>query len=116
MNDKGTKYEKIARKFLQNKGLTIIKLNFSTRRGEIDIIALNKDWLCFVEVRYRAQNLDTAIESVNNKKAEKIQLAAQEFLEQNQQFENYKLRFDLVAISSYKLTNKFSLQYFKNFF
>ena len=58
----------------------------------------------------------TAIESVDYKKAEKIKLTAQEFLEQNPQFENYPLRFDLLAITYEKQLKKYSIQHLKNFF
>ncbi len=116
MNDKGVKYENIARKFLQNKGFEILTQNFFCSRGEIDIIAWKDHWLCFTEVRYRAQNLESAIQSVDKKKAEKIKLAAQNFLWQNPWFENSNLRFDLVAISKDKKSGKYFIQHLKNFF
>ncbi len=116
MNDKGVKYEKIARDFLENKGCKIVAQNFFCPQGEIDLVALDKAWLCFVEVRYRWQNLDTAILSVDQKKAEKINLAAQKFLEQNSQFENFQLRFDLIAVSNSKIAGKYAVQHLKNFF
>ncbi len=116
MNDKGAKYEKIARNFLEDKGVTLVAGNFFSRHGEIDIITIDEDYLCFVEVRYRAKNIMTAIESVDYKKAEKIRLTAQEFLEQNPQFENYPLRFDLLAISYDQQSQKYSIQHLKDFF
>ena len=116
MNDKGVKYENIARKFLQNKGFRILAQNFFCSRGEIDLIALDKEWLCFTEVRYRAQNLDDAINSVTQKKAKKIRLAAYEFLRRNPQFETHNLRFDLIAMSLHKASGKYFIQLLENFF
>ena len=49
----GTKYEKTAMEYLQTKGVHILQSNYRNRYGEIDIIALDGDTLCFVEVKYR---------------------------------------------------------------
>jgi len=51
MNLKGKKYEDIAINFLTRKGYDIIAKNFSCKMGEIDIIALRKGVLHFVEVK-----------------------------------------------------------------
>lgn len=45
--------EDIATKFLQEKDYRVIERNFSKRYGEIDIIAIDKDTLVFVEVKTR---------------------------------------------------------------
>ena len=47
--------EQEAAKHLREKGYTIKSANFSTYVGEIDIIAENKDYLCFVEVKTRTE-------------------------------------------------------------
>lgn len=49
----GTVYENKAVLFLQEKGFQILERNFYTRFGEIDIIAMDRDYLVFVEVKYR---------------------------------------------------------------
>jgi len=51
--NKGFEYEKIARKYLLDKGYEIIKENFISRFGEIDIIASKNGMLHFVEVKGR---------------------------------------------------------------
>jgi len=56
--------EDIARRYLENKGYTIIQMNYTIRGGEIDIIARDGEITVFVEVRYRfdeshAHPLDT---------------------------------------------------------
>ena len=58
-NTIGNEGEEIARKYLENKGYSIVEQNYRTKRAEIDIIArlrqgfggLGKDILVFVEVR-----------------------------------------------------------------
>ena len=48
----GVKVEQIAYAYLLTKGLTGIEHNFSTRRGEIDIIMRDDAQLFFIEVRF----------------------------------------------------------------
>jgi putative endonuclease len=49
----GARAEALAADFLAQRGLTIVARNFRTRRGEIDIVARDRDTLVFVEVRQR---------------------------------------------------------------
>jgi putative endonuclease len=51
--DKGKIGEDIAVKFLSRKGYKILKRNYRYGHGEIDIIAMDKDVLIFVEVRMK---------------------------------------------------------------
>ena len=69
--------EEIASAFLQKKGYTILTRNFSCRLGEIDIIARNKEYLTFVEVKLR-KNAEhgEAREFVTRSKQKRILLAA----------------------------------------
>ena len=46
--------EEIARRFLKKRGYHIHETNFRCRGGEIDIVAQQKDYLVFVEVRTRS--------------------------------------------------------------
>lgn len=49
--------ERIARNLLQELGLDILVLNYSGKRGEIDLVAREGDILCFVEVKTRHYTL-----------------------------------------------------------
>lgn len=49
----GKKGEEVAVKFLQKQGYKILEQNFKKRYGEIDIVALDKKTLVFVEVKTR---------------------------------------------------------------
>ena len=53
MNALGKEGERIAKEFLKKKGFSILQENLSTPFGEIDIIAMEKDRSCFVEVKTR---------------------------------------------------------------
>lgn len=48
--------EEKARKLLQQNNYQILQKNFRSRYGEIDIIAIDKDTLVFVEVKTRFSN------------------------------------------------------------
>jgi putative endonuclease len=50
----GARAEALAAEFLVREGLVIAARNFRTRRGEIDIVARERDTLVFVEVRFRS--------------------------------------------------------------
>lgn len=51
------KGEELAAKFLKEKGYKIIDRNFRKGYGEIDIIAIHKNTLVFVEVKTRTSNI-----------------------------------------------------------
>jgi len=50
----GTLGEQFAAQYLKNQGMKIIAKNRRFRRGEIDLIAIDGNWLVFVEVRTRS--------------------------------------------------------------
>jgi len=51
--DLGTLGEEFAAKYLTKRGMKIIARNRRFRGGEIDLIAIDGEWLVFVEVRTR---------------------------------------------------------------
>tara|TARA_B110001450_G_scaffold226998_1_gene226078 strand:+ start:382 stop:780 length:399 start_codon:yes stop_codon:yes gene_type:complete len=96
----GIKAEQIAYDFLLLKGLTPIERNFSTRRGEIDIIMLDGKQLVFVEVRYRQSTLfGGAEESVTTKKCQRLKAAASAFMQSHRLTNNTSARFDVIALT-----------------
>lgn len=52
----GKKGEEMAVKFLKTKGFKIVETNFRIRGGEIDIVAIDKDALVYVEVKTRSSD------------------------------------------------------------
>ena len=48
---RGAHSEELARAYLEERDYRIIETNYSIRSGEVDIIAWQRDTLCFVEVR-----------------------------------------------------------------
>ncbi len=69
----GQEGEKIAIKYLQRLGYTIIEQNFRCKSGEIDIIAKEKEQIIFIEVKTRPSNrYGEQIQPVNSIKKKKI--------------------------------------------
>jgi len=90
--------EKAAQKFLKKQGYRIRETGFRCRRGEIDIIAQQKDCLVFVEVRTKS-NLDfgTPEESITRAKKEKLIASALTYTNTHQNIPSL-WRIDVVAI------------------
>ncbi len=77
----GAEGEKRVANYLQKKGFAIVKRNFQSKYGEIDIIAENDEFILFVEVKTRKQrSLVSGRESVDAKKQSRVTLTANEYI------------------------------------
>ncbi|WP_120498308.1 YraN family protein [Kiloniella sp. EL199] len=85
--------------YLRCKGYQILSKNYKTRVGEIDLIARKKKLICFVEVKKR-QNLEMASQAISQKQQIRIIHAAEYFLKQNPQYQDFAQRFDAVLIGA----------------
>ncbi|WP_010250362.1 YraN family protein [Acetivibrio cellulolyticus] len=95
----GTVGEKIAEEYLKEHNYSIITMNFRYKRlGEIDIIARENNYICFVEVKTRS-TLEYGLpsEAVNYKKQENIKKLASIFIGQNRLYDA-NIRFDVVEV------------------
>jgi len=96
-NDLGKEGEYIAQQFLQKKGFTILDCNWRHLRYEVDIIALDKDFLVFVEVKTRSTfKYGFPDEAVNFRKEKMLIEAAEIYLEKKDLYN--EVRFDIVSI------------------
>ena len=98
----GADGEKAAAKFLKKSGYKIKKMNFFSAHGEIDIIAENKNFLVFVEVKSRKDSAENFLnfglpcEAVDKSKQKHIIYTARCYL---QRFPTKKeVRFDVIEI------------------
>lgn len=90
--------EDIASNYLYSKDYTILQRNYSNRFGEIDIICLKNDILCFVEVKSRYNiKFGKGIESISKNKIQNIKKLTKYFL-LNNKFNDYFIRFDIIEI------------------
>lgn len=89
--------ESIAASYLQRKRYKILATNFRCRMGEIDIIAENRHYLVFVEVKLRkSDRFAQAREFVNLRKQERIKTTAMLYLSRNET--DKQPRFDVIEI------------------
>ena len=65
--------EAIAAEALRSRGFTVVERNYRSRYGEIDIIAENREYLVFAEVKLRKSTyFGAAREFVDARKQEKL--------------------------------------------
>jgi putative endonuclease len=91
--------ERTAAAHLEAKGYRIIDRKFRVRDAEIDLVARDRDALVFVEVRTRRGAYPgMAALSITRKKAAKLLVAAEWYIERHPDAANLPLRIDVVAI------------------
>ena len=87
----GSVYELKASDYLTKKGYQIIERNYRCRIGEIDIIAIERDCLCFIEVKYRKnEKTGDPLEAVDKRKQQKIIRTAQYYLLTHSKYQSVK--------------------------
>ena len=90
--------EKIAKCYLENKGYEILKTNFYTKVGEIDIISKKDNSIIFFEVKTRSNlKYGTPAMSVNKVKKKHIKNVAKIYIHTNKLYK-YDIRFDVIEI------------------
>ena len=89
--------EKLAGEYLKKTGYKIICRNYKTKMGEIDIIAMDKNVLVFVEVKQRkSAHFGAPREFVGYEKQRKIKNTAKLYILKNKYTGD--LRFDVVEV------------------
>ena len=98
--------ENAAARFLRRHGYKILERNYRAGRNEIDIIAKNKDFLVFVEVKTRSEgrfpDSDFGIpsEAVDEGKQRRTIAAAEAYLYKNESDGEMgkMIRFDIIEV------------------
>jgi len=85
--------------YMIGNGYEIIERNYHFRRyGEVDIIAKKDGYICFVEVKSRANNnFGAPSEAITRQKRKRIYLIAKHYISVNNYTDN-NVRFDAVEI------------------
>lgn len=96
-HNQGILAEGAAEIFLRAKGYKIIERRYRTKSGEVDIIALDGDYLVFVEVKARP-TLDEALFSITPRMKTRISDAAMTFLSEHPNYTMRPMRFDVMAV------------------
>ena len=94
--------EKIALCLLRLKGYRILAQRFRFSFAEVDLIAARGYTLIFCEVKHRL-SLNLAGEAISQKQKDRLSRAAQVFLQQYPEFQNYDIRFDAILVAPRKM-------------
>ncbi len=90
--------EEAATNYLKKLGYNVIERNFLCKRGEIDIICLDKKELVFVEVKTRTSaEFGNPADAVNNIKQKHIYKAAEYYI-YKRHLENEFIRIDVIEV------------------
>ena len=90
--------EQIVGKYLENKGFQILAYQFTTRLGEVDLIATKDEYVVFVEVKTRRTIYFPVSTVVTYSKQQKIVKSAKYFALKNQIVDKV-LRFDVAIVN-----------------
>jgi putative endonuclease len=87
-----------ASEYLRKKGYKILEKNYKNNFGEIDIIAMDKKTIVFVEVKMRATlKFGRPSEAVDERKQYKIRSVASFYLLRNRKSDS-PCRFDVIEV------------------
>lgn len=102
----GATYEKKAKDLLLEKGYEILETNYRNRMGEIDIIAKDRETICFIEVKFRTNgNFGSPLEAVDRRKQKQIRKVAMYYLMRHGGNEWTPCRFDVIAYQGESITH-----------
>ena len=115
--------EKIARRYLENKGYKILDKNYcfripgSPQKGEIDIIAKKGDLISFFEVKTLQKTQGKSFfpeDKVNFGKRKRIVKTAEYWLSRNKIPLDSKWQINIIAITVDSSNKKAEIKHFKN--
>ena len=115
--------EKLAAKFLKKNRYKIIAKNSHQSHNELDIVAVNKEYIVFVEVKTRSVGEDlyseygTPAEAVTFSKQKRLISAARSFMTKNKKYYKKQPRMDVIEVYLNKENGKLlKINHFENAF
>ena len=97
---RGKKGEDLACAYLKKSGYRIAERNFQCRMGEIDIVAIDGEHICFTEVKARTRtDYGMPRDAVDYRKQQKLLRCAQLYLKIHPGFaQRFSPRMDIIEI------------------
>ena len=115
--------EKLAAKFLKKNRYRIIAKNSHQSHNELDIVAVNKEYIIFVEVKTRSVGEDlhseygTPAEAVTFLKQKRLIAAAKSFMAKNKKYYKKQPRMDVIEVYLNRENGKLlKINHFENAF
>ena len=94
----GAEGERAAEHFLRRQRYAIVERNYRCRLGEVDLIALDRRTVVFIEVKTRTRpGFGSPLEAVDARKQHQIRRAAQHYLTEKRLHQR-DARFDVVGV------------------
>lgn len=109
----GKKGEELVATYLENLGFVVLHKNYTSKLGEIDLIAQKGEVLAFVEVKLRNNAKFDLSELIVRSKQNKIIKTALRYISLNQ-FYDMVFRFDVALINA--VNDNFEIKYIPNAF
>lgn len=101
----GAEKEELALAYLSEQGALLLERNFYFRGGEIDLIAKDGEYVCFIEVKYRkSDRFGSPEEAVTVAKQRKIIQGARFYLYQHRYPLDTPCRFDVISVYKDQIT------------
>ena len=95
----GTRSERAAARFLRRQGFRILARNLHSSLGELDLVALDRDCIVFVEVRSTGRpDVEGPEVSIDTAKQRRLTGLALQYLQRNRLL-GRAARFDVVVLS-----------------
>jgi putative endonuclease len=96
-HDDGMMAEGVAEIFLRAKGFKMLARRYRAGVGEIDLVALDDEYLVFIEVKAR-QSIEEALFSITPKMRARLLDAAVQFVGAHPEYAGRPMRFDVMAV------------------
>lgn len=113
----GTFYEQIAGKYLESIGYKILQFNYRCKVGEIDIVALDGNYLVFCEVKYRSDILKGMPSEAVDYRKQRILSKCALFYVSAHRCTQMPCRFDVIGILGSKdHCDQTEIRHYKNAF
>jgi putative endonuclease len=112
----GYRGERAAERFLRRQGYIILARGLRNKLGELDLVAVEKRTIVFVEVKTRTtQDAGHPADAVDADKQQRMTRAALSYLKRHDLLE-HSARFDVIAVTWPERGGRPRIEHFKNAF
>ena len=97
----GLQAESLSCEYLCTNGYEIVDRNYRDRYCEIDIIAKNAEFICFIEVKFRGSSaFGGGLGAITPEKQRRLRHSAEFWLARNPDYAKFQPRIDVIAVDS----------------